>query len=139
MRTASGTTDFRGKGRTQKRMLRSAAMDGRPCDSCNPGRLQKHRCATTDGRRLISAIRDDRKRICYASAQSLPKSIAMPVNAAPRRVLSLFPLALLLIVASLPVLADTHPGQSALVQEVARDTGKDPATLNALLDQAKLQ
>ena len=63
----------------------------------------------------------------------------MPVNAALRRVLSLFPLALLLIVASLPVLADTHPGQSALVQEVARDTGKDPATLNALLDQAKLQ
>ncbi|HKR76735.1 MAG TPA: lytic murein transglycosylase B [Rhodanobacter sp.] len=63
----------------------------------------------------------------------------MPVNAAPRRVRSLFPLALLLIVASLPVLADTHPGQSALVQEVARDTGKDPAALNALLDQAKMQ
>ncbi|MBD8881963.1 lytic murein transglycosylase B [Rhodanobacter sp. 7MK24] len=63
----------------------------------------------------------------------------MPVNATPHRICSLFSLALLLIVASLPVLADTHPGQSALVQEVARDTGKDPAALNALLDQAQMQ
>jgi len=64
---------------------------------------------------------------------------AMPVNAVTRRFRSLFPLVLLLIVASMPVFADTHPGQSALVQEVARDTGKDPVALNALLDQAKLQ
>lgn len=63
----------------------------------------------------------------------------MPVPAASRRLRSLFPLALLLIVASSPVLADTHPGQSALVQEVARDTGKDPAALNALLDGARMQ
>jgi len=63
----------------------------------------------------------------------------MPVNAVTRRFRSLFPLVLLLIVASMPVFADTHPGQSALVQEVARDTGKDPVALNALLDQAKLQ
>jgi membrane-bound lytic murein transglycosylase B len=32
-----------------------------------------------------------------------------------------------------------HPGQSQLVQEVAQDTGKDPAQLNALLDGAKKQ
>lgn len=63
----------------------------------------------------------------------------MPVNVAPRRLRSLFPLALLAIVASLPVFADTHPGQAALVREVARDTGKDPAALNALLDHAKMQ
>ncbi len=36
-------------------------------------------------------------------------------------------------------LAVTHPGQAELVQEVARDTGKDPQALNALLDRAKMQ
>lgn len=35
-----------------------------------------------------------------------------------------------------PVLAQTHPGQAELVREVARDTGKSPAALNALLDSA---
>lgn len=63
----------------------------------------------------------------------------MPVNAAPRRLRSLFPLALLAILASLPAFAGTHPGQAALVREVARDTGKSPAVLNALLDHAKMQ
>ena len=33
--------------------------------------------------------------------------------------------------------AQTHPGQSALVREVARDTGKSPTALNVLLDQAQ--
>ncbi|RDS83131.1 lytic murein transglycosylase B [Dyella monticola] len=32
-----------------------------------------------------------------------------------------------------------HPGQAQLVAEVAKDTGKDPAVLNALLDGAKRQ
>jgi membrane-bound lytic murein transglycosylase B len=32
-----------------------------------------------------------------------------------------------------------HPGQAQLVSEVAKDTGKDPAALNALLDKAKRQ
>jgi membrane-bound lytic murein transglycosylase B len=32
-----------------------------------------------------------------------------------------------------------HPGQAALVREVARDTGKSPAALNALLDGARKQ
>lgn len=32
-----------------------------------------------------------------------------------------------------------HPGQAQLVSEVAKDTGKDPAALNALLNQAKRQ
>ncbi|QAU25125.1 lytic murein transglycosylase B [Dyella sp. M7H15-1] len=32
-----------------------------------------------------------------------------------------------------------HPGQMQLVSEVAKDTGKNPATLNALLDGAKRQ
>jgi len=34
-------------------------------------------------------------------------------------------------------LATTHPGQVALVQEVAKDTGKSPAALNALLSGAQ--
>ena len=48
-------------------------------------------------------------------------------------------LGLFLFLAATPVLAETHPGQSALVQEVARDTGKDPVALDALLDQARMQ
>lgn len=36
-------------------------------------------------------------------------------------------------------LAEVHPGQAALVREVARDTGKSPQALNALLDAAKVQ
>ena len=36
-------------------------------------------------------------------------------------------------------LAATHPGQAELVREVARDTGKSPQTLNALLDGATMQ
>ena len=40
---------------------------------------------------------------------------------------------------AMPAWADQHPGQSQLVQEVAKDTGKDPAVLNALLDGAKKQ
>jgi membrane-bound lytic murein transglycosylase B len=35
--------------------------------------------------------------------------------------------------------AETHPGQDALVREVARDTGKSKASLNAILDGAKMQ
>lgn len=38
----------------------------------------------------------------------------------------------------MPAFAE-HPGQAQLVQEVAQDTGKDPAALNALLDGAKKQ
>jgi membrane-bound lytic murein transglycosylase B len=37
------------------------------------------------------------------------------------------------------VFAETHPGQEQLVREVARDTGKSKASLNALLDGAKKQ
>lgn len=36
-------------------------------------------------------------------------------------------------------LAAVHPGQAELVREVARDTGKSPQALNALLDGAKMQ
>lgn len=46
-------------------------------------------------------------------------------------------LALSMTVAA-PVWAD-HPGQTQLVQEIAKDTGKDPASLNALLDSAQRQ
>ncbi|NII09659.1 lytic murein transglycosylase B [Oleiagrimonas sp. C23AA] len=35
--------------------------------------------------------------------------------------------------------AQTHPGEAALVREVAADTGKDPAKLTALLDGASKQ
>ncbi|KGI78824.1 lytic murein transglycosylase [Oleiagrimonas soli] len=37
------------------------------------------------------------------------------------------------------VQAETHPGEAALVREVAADTGKDPAKLTALLDSAQKQ
>ncbi len=43
-----------------------------------------------------------------------------------------------LLAFAMPALA-SHPGQAELVAEVARDTGKDPAVLNALLDQAVRQ
>ncbi len=36
-------------------------------------------------------------------------------------------------------MAATHPGQAELVREVARDTGKNPQALNALLDRAVKQ
>ncbi|MDA3914295.1 lytic murein transglycosylase B [Oleiagrimonas sp.] len=38
-----------------------------------------------------------------------------------------------------PARAEVHPGEAALVREVAADTGKSPARLTALLDQAKKQ
>ncbi|KZC15507.1 lytic murein transglycosylase B [Rhodanobacter sp. FW510-R12] len=38
-----------------------------------------------------------------------------------------------------PVFAETHPGQEQLVREVAKETGKNPQALNALLDGAKMQ
>jgi membrane-bound lytic murein transglycosylase B len=46
-------------------------------------------------------------------------------------------LALSMLIAT-PAWAD-HPGQVQLVREVAQDTGKDPAALNALLDSAREQ
>lgn len=49
-------------------------------------------------------------------------------------------LALLLALApAVPALAVVHPGQAELVEEVARDTGKSPQALNALLGKAKKQ
>ncbi|TBR40613.1 MULTISPECIES: lytic murein transglycosylase B [Dyella] len=38
-----------------------------------------------------------------------------------------------------PSFAETHPGQAQLVNEVARETGKNPQQLNALLDGASKQ
>ncbi|MDO1527686.1 lytic murein transglycosylase B [Fulvimonas sp. R45] len=49
------------------------------------------------------------------------------------------PALVLALAAAAPALAGTHPGQEALVREVARDTGQSPAALNALLDGAKMQ
>jgi membrane-bound lytic murein transglycosylase B len=48
---------------------------------------------------------------------------------------------LALVAATMPtaLLADTHPGQAALVQEVVHDTGKNAQALNTLLDGAKMQ
>lgn len=63
----------------------------------------------------------------------------MTTSSAPR--LPRFCIAIsLLLGAVVPSLrAQTHPGQAELVREVARDTGKDPAALNALLDGASKQ
>jgi membrane-bound lytic murein transglycosylase B len=60
----------------------------------------------------------------------------MAVTSAPRPA-RFFALASLLWMGGLTsALAQTHPGQAELVREVARDTGKSPAALNALLDGA---
>ena len=45
----------------------------------------------------------------------------------------------LALLGAVPALAATHPGQEALVREVAQATGKDPAALNTLLDGAVRQ
>ncbi len=45
----------------------------------------------------------------------------------------------LMLAVAAPVAATTHPGQAALVREVASDTGKSPAALNTLLDGANKQ
>jgi membrane-bound lytic murein transglycosylase B len=52
---------------------------------------------------------------------------------------SLLCIGLLWMGALTPALATTHPGQAALVREVAHETGKSPQSLNALLDGAKMQ
>ncbi|WP_243039987.1 lytic murein transglycosylase B [Dyella sedimenti] len=62
---------------------------------------------------------------------------SIPASLPTRRLVAT--LGLLLATACLPVLAETHPGQEQLVGEVARDTGKDPQSLNALLDGARKQ
>lgn len=61
----------------------------------------------------------------------------LPARALPRtnRLIAL----LSLLLAATPLLAATHPGQAALVAEVAQATGKDPVALNALLDGAARQ
>jgi membrane-bound lytic murein transglycosylase B len=53
-----------------------------------------------------------------------------------RWLLALLPVGL---VPCAPALAQVHPGQAELVREVVRDTGKDAAALNALLDGAVSQ
>ncbi|GAB2551560.1 lytic murein transglycosylase B [Rhodanobacter koreensis] len=63
----------------------------------------------------------------------------MTVISAPRPVRFLAALSLCWLGTLAPAMADTHPGQAELVSEVARDTGKDPQALNALLDGAKMQ
>ncbi|HWX65734.1 MAG TPA: lytic murein transglycosylase B [Rhodanobacter sp.] len=63
----------------------------------------------------------------------------MTATPAPRPARFLTILSLLWMGALTPALAETHPGQDALVREVARDTGKSPQALNALLDGAKQQ
>jgi membrane-bound lytic murein transglycosylase B len=87
------------------------------------------------------AWRDVRGRL---SAMSLfcQRNLSMTVASMPplacRTILSALLLSLLLG-ALAPLRAATHPGQDELVREVARDTGQDPAALNALLDGAQRQ
>jgi membrane-bound lytic murein transglycosylase B len=61
----------------------------------------------------------------------------IPASLPTRRLVAT--LGLLIAAACMPALAETHPGQDQLVGEVARDTGKSPQALNALLDGAKKQ
>jgi membrane-bound lytic murein transglycosylase B len=63
----------------------------------------------------------------------------MTVAPVPFPVRFLAILALLWMGAPTPATATTHPGQAELVREVARETGKSPQVLNALLDGATRQ
>jgi membrane-bound lytic murein transglycosylase B len=56
----------------------------------------------------------------------------------PRCLIALFS-AFACLSLALPAWAETHPGEAALVHEVAAATGKDPAKLTALLDGAQKQ
>jgi membrane-bound lytic murein transglycosylase B len=67
----------------------------------------------------------------------MSSTIAKPTM--PPRPARRLPAFVLALAAAAPALAGTHPGQEALVREVARDTGQSPAALNALLDGAKKQ
>jgi len=67
------------------------------------------------------------------------QNLCMIVTSTRRRPVRLITLLGLLLGVLAPAQAATHPGQAALVREVARDTGKSPAALNALLDAAKKQ
>ena len=57
----------------------------------------------------------------------------------PSFCLRLLFLVLLGLISCAPVQAEIHPGQAELVREVARESGKSPQALNALLDGAKMQ
>ncbi len=63
----------------------------------------------------------------------------MTENSALNPLRRLLALGLLWIGATNVALAAVHPGQAELVREVARDTGKNPQALDALLDGAKVQ
>ncbi|MGY3041762.1 membrane-bound lytic murein transglycosylase B [Rhodanobacter sp. TND4EL1] len=63
----------------------------------------------------------------------------MTATPAPRPARFLAVLCLLWVASLTPAMATTHPGQAELVREVARETGKSPQALNALLDGAKKQ
>ncbi|GLQ47966.1 soluble lytic transglycosylase B [Dyella lipolytica] len=65
------------------------------------------------------------------------KSIPQPALG-PNRFRPLQMLLALSMMTAVPAWAE-HPGQAQLVREVAQDTGKDPAALNALLDGARRQ
>jgi len=63
----------------------------------------------------------------------------MTENSALNPLRHLLAAGLLWIGATNVALAAVHPGQAELVREVARDTGKSPQALDALLDGAKMQ
>lgn len=63
----------------------------------------------------------------------------MTVRTATRVLRLVIAWGLLVAPALIPLHAETHPGEDALVREVAHDTGKDPAALKRLLDGALKQ
>ena len=63
----------------------------------------------------------------------------MTVRTATRVLRLVIAWGLLVAPALIPLHAETHPGEDALVREVAGDTGKDPAALKRLLDGAVKQ
>lgn len=76
-------------------------------------------------------------RAMSTTAANAPPSIPLPCTRVVRGLLAVLWLGTLAPLHA--QVAPVHPGQAALVQEVARDTGKDPAALDALLDRAVMK
>lgn len=90
------------------------------------------------GRRASTAARRAaHARLCASRSVRTIHAATTSLMPRPIRVLSL--LLCLSFAPFAPAHAETHPGEAALVREVVADTGKDAATLTALLDGAQKQ
>src|SRR5690348_12094818 len=128
------TFSLKGRREQRKRATRS------------PERRWRTSCATPHpALRATFSLKGRREQRKRATRSPLNNPARVLVSAGMiRRVFSIFLLALApcAALAQQPVSAvrpEVHPGEAALVAEVAADTGKDPAALTKLLDGAQYQ